>query len=104
MFCFTFLLRLLYFWEICNSFSHAIRYSLEEAVHFKLIKPPPHDKTTDIPPIRQAPDDWTPTPSSTIIVRIVVIALLLIIMLIFKTTRPRKRNFTNTKQYKKIYV
>jgi len=69
-----------------------------------LIKPPPYDETTDIPPIRQAPDDLTPTPFSTIIVRILVITLLLIIILIFKTTRPRKRNFTNTKQYKKVYV
>jgi len=97
MFCFTFLLRLLYFWETCNSFSHAIRYSLEEAVRLQLIKPPRCDEITDILPIRQAPDDWTPTPSSPIIVGIIAMALLLIIILIFKTTRPRKKNFTNTK-------
>jgi len=98
MFHFTFLLRLLYFWETCNSFSHAIRYSIEEAIRLRLIKPR-SNAITDIPPTMQDPNYWILILSFTTITGSILIALLLIIILIFKTSLLRKRNFTNIKQY-----
>jgi len=97
MFYFTFLLRLLYFWETLNSFAYAQRFSIEEAIRLHLIKSPPGEKNTKIPPNKRNSNNQTLTYSSANFVGI--IALFLIILLIFKTSQSRKRLFMNTKQY-----
>jgi len=48
---FILLYRLLCLWEICSSVSHAIRYSIEEAIRLQIIKPQSLN-TDDIPPMK----------------------------------------------------
>ena len=61
MFYYTFLLRLLYFWETLDSFAYAQRFSIEEAIRLHLIKSPPSEKNTKIPPNKRNSNNWTLT-------------------------------------------
>jgi len=100
MSCFTLLHRLLYFWEICSSFSHAIRYSIKEAIRLQLIKPQSYN-TTDIPPMMQDSNHGIQKLPSITIMRFLLITSSLTIILILKASRlgARKRNSTNIRQY-----
>jgi len=100
---FTLLHRLLYFWEICNSFSHAIRYSIEEAIRLQLIKPQSFN-TADIPPMRPDPRHGMPKLSFLTIVSLLLptTALTLILILKISRLRTKKKKFHNYKTILKV--